>query len=105
MLALTFILSACSTNQTTKAGASNDRLFPCPKSPNCVSSLSQDESHYIEPLKYEGTAEEARENLISVINSMKRSEIVTVETSYIHTIFKNTVCTLRNQHSVFGIEI
>ena len=91
MLALTFILSACSTNQITKTGVSNNRLLPCPKSPNCVSSLSQDESHYIEPLKYESTPEEAKEKLISVINSMKRSEIVIVEISYIHTIFKSAL--------------
>jgi len=87
MLALTFILLACSTDQTIKTGATNHRLSPCPKSPNCVSSLSEDKSHYVAPLTYKATFEEAREKLISVLNSMKRSEIVTAETSYIHATF------------------
>ena len=76
MLVLTFILTACSTNQTSEMNATNDRLSPCPESPNCVSSLSGDKSHYVEPLRYKATLEEAREKLISIINAMKRTEIV-----------------------------
>jgi uncharacterized protein (DUF1499 family) len=91
MLALTFILAACSTNQTSEMKATNDRLSPCPKSPNCVSSLSEDTSRYVEPLLYTATREEAREKLISVINSMKRSEIVTAETNYIHATFTSAL--------------
>ena len=91
MLALTFLLTACSTNQTLEANATSDRLSPCPKSPNCVSSLSEDESHYVAPLAYETTLEEAREKLISVINSMKRSEMVTAEVNYIHATFKSAL--------------
>ena len=91
MLALTFILTACSANQTTKTGGTDDRLSPCPKSPNCVSSLSADKSHYLEPLTYKATLEEAREKLISVINSMKRSEMVTAEMNYIHATFKSAL--------------
>ena len=87
MLALTFILTACSTNQTIKTGVPSDRLSPCPKSPNCVSSLSEDKSHQVDPLTYSATLEEAREKLISVIKSMKRSEIVTAEKNYIHATF------------------
>lgn len=91
MLALTFILTACSANQTTKTGGTDDRLSPCPRSPNCVSSLSEDESHYAAPLTYKATREEAREKLISVINSMKRSEMVTAEMNYIHATFKSAL--------------
>jgi uncharacterized protein (DUF1499 family) len=87
MLSLTFILTACSTNQTIKTGVPSDRLSPCPKSPNCVSSLSEDKSHQVDPLTYSATLEEAREKLISVIKSMKRSEIVTAENNYIHATF------------------
>jgi len=91
MLALTLILAACSTDQPVRTKATNDKLSPCPKSPNCVSSLSKEESHYVEPLSYRVSQEEAREKLISVINSMKRSEIVTAETNYIHAIFKSAL--------------
>ena len=91
MLVLTAILLACSTDQTVKTGASNDRLSPCPKAPNCVSSLSDDRSHYVEPLRYKFSQEEAREKLISIIESMKRSQIVTAKTNYIHATFKSTL--------------
>jgi uncharacterized protein (DUF1499 family) len=91
MLSLTFLLTACSTNQTIETGTTNDRLSPCPKSPNCVSSLSEDKSHYVEPLTYTATLEEAREKLISIINSMKRSEIVTAEMNYIHATFTSAL--------------
>ena len=91
MLALTFLLTACSTNQTSEMKATNDRLSPCPESPNCVSSLSEDKSHYVEPLTYKATLEEAREKLISVMNAMKRSEIVTAKMNYIHATFKSAL--------------
>ena len=87
MLALTFVLTACSTDQSIKTGATSDRLSPCPNSPNCVSSLSEDKSHQVEPLTYNAPLDEAREILISVINSMKRSEIVTAENNYLHATF------------------
>ena len=87
MLALTFVLTACSTDQTIKTGAANDRLSPCPESPNCVSSLSEDKSHQVEPLTYNVPLDVAREKLISVIKSMKRSEIAIAENNYLHATF------------------
>jgi uncharacterized protein (DUF1499 family) len=84
MLALTVMLTACSTEQTIKTEVTGDRLSPCPQSPNCVSSVNKDKSHQVEPLTYNTTLEEARERLISVINSMNRAEIVTVENNYLH---------------------
>ena len=91
MLVGTVILMACSTTQNMKPGATNDRLSPCPASHHCVSSLSEDKSHYVAPLTYKATLEEAREKLISIIHSMKRSEIVTAEMNYIHATFKSAL--------------
>ena len=91
MLAFTFILSACSANPTTKTGTIDKKLSPCPESPNCVSSLSEDKTHYVAPLTYMTALEEAREELISVLNSMKRSEIVTAEMNYIHATFTSAL--------------
>jgi uncharacterized protein (DUF1499 family) len=70
-----------------KPGGKGRELSPCPKSPNCVSSLSEDESHYVKPLAYEGTVEKAKKKLIGVISSMKRSEIVAAEDNYLHATF------------------
>ena len=91
MVALTIVLMACSTDQTPRPEVTGDSLLPCPKSPNCVSSLSENKSHQVEPLTYNTTLEEAREKLISVIDSMKRSEIVTVDNHYLHVTFKSSL--------------
>jgi uncharacterized protein (DUF1499 family) len=89
MLALLFVLLDCSTNQTIPTGTSGGRLSPCPNSPNCVSSCSEDESHSVEPFPYQDNIEVARKKLISVIRSMKRSEIATAEKTYIHATFSS----------------
>ena len=91
MLVLTTVLMACSTDQNLKTGAVNNRLSPCPESPNCVSSLSKEKSHYVEPLTYNTPVEEAREKLISVIQSMRRSDIIIVDNNYLHATFKSSL--------------
>ena len=69
----------------------NRTLPPCPDSPNCVSSQSSDEAHYIAPLSYEGDATGARQALLSVIESMDRANIVTAEDNYIRAEFTSLV--------------
>jgi len=66
-------------------------LTPCPESPNCVSSQSTDEKHFIEPLSYDGSLVEAREKLVSIIQSMKRSQIILKEDTYIHAEFTSAL--------------
>ncbi|UCG14795.1 MAG: DUF1499 domain-containing protein [Deltaproteobacteria bacterium] len=87
MLALTVTLIQCSTDPAIKPGPAGRELPPCPDSPNCVSSLSDDKSHYVKPLEYEGSVEKAKEELIAVISSMKRSKIVRAEAGYLHATF------------------
>jgi uncharacterized protein (DUF1499 family) len=67
------------------------KLAPCPTSPNCVSSQNGDESHAIKPISYTSSVESARQNLLSVINSMKRSDVITVEGPYIHATFTSRI--------------
>ena len=44
-------LSEGRAKMTTNAA---NTLTPCPKTPNCVSSLAEDKQHFIEPITYEG---------------------------------------------------
>jgi len=67
------------------------RLAPCPSSPNCVSSQSQDESQLVEPFTYKGTFSEAKERLIEVLRSMKRVRIVVSEGNYVHAEFTSAL--------------
>jgi uncharacterized protein (DUF1499 family) len=68
-------------------GVTGGRLAACPDSPNCVSSQSADPRHAIDPLRYEGTAQKARERLVKAISEMKRARIVIAEERYIHAEF------------------
>ena len=85
------ILASCTGNGSMELGIKNGGLSPCPQSPNCVSTQSPDEDHYIEPIKYSGTLTHARARLAAVIHSMKRSRIVDVQDDYIHAEFRSAV--------------
>jgi len=69
-------------------GIVNGKLHPCPKSPNCVSTQAIDEKQKIEPINYSGSLEDAKMKIISIINSLKRSKIITNEENYIHVEFR-----------------
>jgi uncharacterized protein (DUF1499 family) len=81
------VLPQCSGKRPANLGITDGRFFPCPSSPNCVSSQSTDASHHVEAISYKGTLMEAKKELISVINSMDRSRIVTDKENYIHAEF------------------
>ncbi|MCK5716877.1 MAG: DUF1499 domain-containing protein [Thiomargarita sp.] len=63
--------------------------LPCPESPNCVSSHSQDKDHYIEPLAYKGTQKNAFKQLITIIHNYPRTNIVTETEDYLHVECKS----------------
>ena len=71
-----------------RVGLTNGCFFPCPVKHVCVSTQSapDDDKHFIEPLTYEGTIEEAKERIIKVINSLKRTEILQETENYLHIL-------------------
>ena len=69
-------------------GIVNGKLHSCPKSPNCVSTQAIDEKQKMEPINYSGDIEDAKAKIISIINSLKRSKIITNEENYIHIEFR-----------------
>jgi uncharacterized protein (DUF1499 family) len=81
------MILGCSAYRPLNLGITDGKLSPCPDSPNCVSSQSSDKRHFIEPLRYEGTEQEAMQRLIDVIQGMKRCRIITIEDRYIHAEF------------------
>jgi uncharacterized protein (DUF1499 family) len=84
---LVVMMVGCAGNRHSQMGVSGGRLAACPDSPNCVSSQSADPRHAIDPLRYEGTAQKARESLVKAISGMKRARIVMAEEHYIHAEF------------------
>jgi uncharacterized protein (DUF1499 family) len=67
------------------------RMAPCPDSPNCVSTYAQDELHSIDPIAYEGSAEDAKARLLTVIEEMPRTEIVEDDGDYLHVEFTSRI--------------
>lgn len=87
LLLVMAICSGCTGEQPATIGTANGKLAPCPDSPNCVSSQSEDEAHKIEPLRFMGPVDSARQKLVNIMESMPRTKIVTESDSYIHAEF------------------
>jgi len=83
------LLIHCSGNRADRIGIVQGRLLPCPTSPNCVSSQSDDTSRHVDPLAYHNSRSESKKRLRSVILSMKRAKIVEATDAYIHAEFSS----------------
>jgi uncharacterized protein (DUF1499 family) len=66
-------------------------LRPCPDSPNCVSSDATDKRHYVRPFDFSTDDQEAWEAIMSAIESLPRTEIVTSTGDYIHAQCRSRV--------------
>jgi uncharacterized protein (DUF1499 family) len=84
------LLTGCSGTMPN-LGVNNSKLTPCPKTPNCVSSQAHDEEHYIEPIRFEGTQQEAHDRLLQIIESEKRTQILTDQENYIRVEFTSAL--------------
>ncbi|MCC6160204.1 MAG: DUF1499 domain-containing protein [Deltaproteobacteria bacterium] len=72
-------------------GVKSGRLAACPRSPNCVCSQDERQSHAVAPLRYEDDFESAMARLIEVIRSMHRTAIVRREGPYLHATFTTRI--------------
>ena len=62
-----------------------NRIPPCPSSPNCVSSASgTDTKHFVQPMTYAGPLENARTHLLAIIEAMPRTRIIRNDSHYLH---------------------
>ncbi len=72
-------------------GIVDGKFYPCPNTPNCVSTQAKGKEHKIEPFQYSGTLSEAKEKVEEIINSLKRSKIITNKEDYIHVVFRTAI--------------
>lgn len=68
----------------TNLGVKEGKLAPCPDTPNCVSSQSNDSEHAIDPLPYVSIAD-----LKTVVESMERTTIIEETENYLYVEFKS----------------
>ncbi len=76
------------TEKKKKIGVIDGKFQECPQTPNCVSTQSKGKRHGIDPINYEGSREEAKDKILKIINSLKRTTIVSITENYIHAEFK-----------------
>jgi apolipoprotein D and lipocalin family protein len=69
--------------KTKMASKAAGKFTPCPKSPNCVSSLAEDTKHFIAPIPYSGENAVTQHKLLEILNSFKRTRAVSIEGNYI----------------------
>lgn len=94
-IATTLALSGENTmfagKRPTNLGVQSGQLAPCPNSPNCVSSFSQDNEHKIAPLAYTSTSTDAIANLKKSILSLPRTKILTETNNYLYAEFTSAL--------------
>lgn len=72
-------------------GIVDNRLAPCPDSPNCVSSDAKDEGHRVEPYRLKAAPSDAWYGLRTVLEAQARTTLVTVDERYIHAEVRSAV--------------
>jgi uncharacterized protein (DUF1499 family) len=88
---VTLVLLTGCAGSVPDLGINNGELAPCPKTPNCVNSQADGEKHYIQPIRYTGTQEDARARLLQILGSQRRAEILTAQENYIRAEFTSAL--------------
>ena len=89
-LLLLLLLGGC-TSSNVATGIVNDRLMPCPESPNCVSSDATDDDHRVAPYRLAADPQSAWEGLKDVIGAEERVTLVTEDDRYLHIEVRSAV--------------
>lgn len=63
----------------------------CPDRPNCVSTTTSIERNKMTPISFRGSAQDAQEMLLSIISSMKGSQIIESSPGRIVTTFTSAI--------------
>jgi uncharacterized protein (DUF1499 family) len=90
LLGIAVSITGCSGARPKFVG--DAKLAPCPQTPNCVCTEAADSNHAIMPLTYTTSREEAMAQLIAVINSLPRTNIVAQTDDYLYAEFTSLVC-------------
>lgn len=87
---LMVLFSVTSTKPRDLGPTEENRLRPCPGTPNCVCS-SDEGAFAIEPLTFGDTPEEAWKRLMQVVGSQPRASLITQTPGYLHYEFHSLI--------------
>jgi len=91
VLAGSALLAGCSGARPATLGSEKGRLAPGPSSPNCVSSLADDDRHRIAPLPFSGATAAAIDSLAGIVRSLPRASVIAATETYLHAEFRSAV--------------
>lgn len=82
LLSTLILLTGCA-GTPPKLGVESGQLTACPATPNCVSSQTSDPQHAVAPLSLTGTPTEVHAQLLQVLGTLDRTEVVISKPDYI----------------------
>lgn len=91
MSILSIILTACAGERPNNLGVRDNRLSPCPSSPNCVSSQVVDVGHSIAPLAFNGDPDAAFARLKQVLVHRNDSRLIEDSSGYLRVELRTTL--------------
>lgn len=83
------LLLMCCARVPNPPPGTDGRLPPCPSSPNCVSTEAADPDKRMAPLPYRGERAAAMAILLTVIDGMPRTTVVTRQEHYLRVEFRS----------------
>lgn len=90
LLCIFILLLGCSATPA-QLGVVNGQLTPCPETPNCVNSQTTNEAHFVAPIYFIGTTQEAQIHLLQILKEFEQSKIVSVQENYIRAEFTSKI--------------
>lgn len=66
-------------------------LAPCPSSPNCVSTMAQEEKQWIAPISYQGERSQVLLKLKNIVSTIDRVKLVEETEDYLHYEFRSRI--------------
>lgn len=85
------LLAGCAGLVAPQYGLQEGRLASCEGLRACVSSHApEDSEYYIEPLEYQGTRSEARDDLVTVVREFNNANLVSNHRSYMRVEFPSS---------------
>ena len=84
------VLTGCS-GTVPKLGVDSGQLMACPDKPNCVNSQTADNEHFIAPLLFAGTLQDAQKRLLQILQSMPQTTVITANEGYFRVEFTSRV--------------
>jgi uncharacterized protein (DUF1499 family) len=82
------LFGRCSGGPPSNIGLKDGKLSPCPKSPNCVSTQSDDPQHGIEALPFRGSIAQTMAAILTVVGKMQRTTVITQREDYLHVEYR-----------------